>query len=35
MEDVVFTLYFLSAVLVGMVMGDKLWRIYRTHYPRH
>lgn len=35
MEDVIFTFYFFSAVLVGMVMGDGLWRIYRRYFPRH
>jgi len=35
MEDVVFVIYFFSAVLVGMVIGDGLWRIYRIRFPRH
>jgi len=34
MEDLIFTFYFMSALIVGVVIGDGLWRIFRTHYPR-
>jgi hypothetical protein len=35
MEDVVFTMYFLSALLIGLVIGDGLWRVFRILFPRH